>query len=121
MVRMKLLSCIITILSIYIIIEHNLQIKSFNLFIFRGQSHGAITTLLVTLAQPYTRVELEFLSIYHPNAEEIEDAKFYANNLRQHMANALKVPTSDLTFNQAKEKYAKKLKRMESIKKDKDT
>jgi len=86
-----------------------------------GQSHGAITTLLVTLAQPYTRVELEFLSIYNPNADEIEDAKFYANNLRKHMANALKVPISDLTFNQAKEKYARKIKRMESMKKDKDT
>ena len=88
---------------------------------FRGQSHGAITTLFVTLAQPYTRVEIEFLSIYHPNTDEIEDAKLYANNLRQHMANALKIPTSNLTFNQAKEKYAKKLKRMESMKKDKDT
>ena len=31
------------------------------------------------------------------------------------MANALKVPTSDLTFAEAKEKYAKKLKRMESV------
>ena len=36
------------------------------------------------------------------------------------MANALKVPTSDLTFAEAKEKYAKKLKRIESMKKDKD-
>ena len=74
--------------------------------------------MLVTLAQPYTRVELEFLSIYHPNADEIEDAKLYANNLRQHMANALKVPTSNLTFQEAKAKYARKLKRMESMKKD---
>ena len=36
------------------------------------------------------------------------------------MANALKVPTSDLTFAEAKEKYAKKLKRIESMKKDKN-
>jgi len=85
-----------------------------------GQPHGAFTTLLVTLAQPYTRVELEFLSIYHPNADEAQDAKLFGKNLRQHMANALKVPTSDLTFAEAKEKYAKKLKRMESMKKDKN-
>ena len=71
--------------------------------------------LFLTLAQPYTRVELEFLSIYYPNSDEIEDAKLYANNLRQHMANALKIPTSDLTFAEAKEKYARKLKRMESV------
>ena len=74
----------------------------------------------MTLAQPYTRVELEFLSIYHPNADEAQDAKLFGKNLRQHMANALKVPTSDLTFAEAKEKYAKKLKRMESMKKDKN-
>ena len=86
----------------------------------RGQPHGAFTTLLVTLAQPYTRVELEFLSIYHPNPEEAQDAKLFGMNLRQHMANALKVPTSDLTFAEAKEKYAKKLKRIESMKKDKN-
>ena len=71
--------------------------------------------LLTTLAQPYTRVELEFLSIYHPNSDEIEDAKLYANNLRQHMANALRIPTSNLTFAEAKEKYAKKLKRKQSV------
>ena len=87
---------------------------------FRGQPHGAFTTLLVTLAQPYTRVELEFLSIYHPNPDEAQDAKLFGMNLRQHMANALKVPTSDLTFAEAKEKYAKKLKRIESMKKDKN-
>ena len=75
---------------------------------YRGQSHGAITTLLVTLAQPYTRVELEFLSIYHPNTEEMDDAKLYANNLRQHMANALNIPISNLTLEYAKAKYAKK-------------
>ena len=32
-----------------------------------------------------------------------------------------RVPLQRLTFNQAKEKYARKIKRMESMKKDKDT
>ena len=73
----------------------------------RNQTHGAKTVLLTTLSQPFTRVELEFLSIYYPNSDEMEDAKLYANNLRQHMANALKVQTSDLTFAEAKEKYEK--------------
>ena len=66
--------------------------------------------LLATLAQPYTRVELEFLSIYCPNSDEIENAQLYANNLRQHMANLLNIPTSDLTFAEAQEKYASKSK-----------
>ena len=71
----------------------------------RNQTHGAKTVFFTTLSRPFINVELEFLSIYYPNPDEIDDAKLYANNLRQHMANALKVPTSDLTFAEAKEKY----------------
>jgi len=37
----------------------------------------------LTLCQPFTRVELEYLPVYHPNAEEKEDAKLFARNVRK--------------------------------------
>ena len=80
----------------------------------RNQPHSAKAVLFATLAQPVTRVELEFLSIYHPNDAEIQDAKLFADNVRQHMANALKVPTTNVTFAEAKEKYAKMYKKKRS-------
>ena len=73
------------------------------------------------MAQPFTHAEIEFLPVYHPSAAEIKDAKLFANNVRRLMAEALKVPTSDMTFEEVKERYAKFYKNKKLIKlKDKE-
>ena len=38
---------------------------------------------------------MEFLPVYHPNKEEKEDAKLFANNVRLRMATRLNVPMVD--------------------------
>ena len=38
---------------------------------------------------------MEFLPVYHPNEEEKEDAKLFANNVRLQMATQLNVPVVD--------------------------
>ena len=87
----------------------------------RNQPHDAKTVLWTTLAQPFTRAKIEFLPVYYPNPAEINDAKLYASNVRHLMAEALKVPKSDMTFEEAKAKYAKLYKNKKLIKlKDKE-
>ena len=73
-----------------------------------NQRHGALTVLWLTITQPFSRAELEFLPVYHPSPEEIADPKLYASNVRDVMAGALGVPTSDVTFEEVKARYGKK-------------
>ena len=63
----------------------------------------------VTLCQPFTRVELEYLPVYYPNIEEQMDAEIFAANVRTLMATKLSIPLSELTFKEA-EQQRKKLK-----------
>ena len=70
------------------------------------------------MTQLFQRVELEYLPVYHPSQAEIEDPKLFAHNVRQVMANALGVPTSDLTFEQIKERYGKYYKKKPAKKVD---
>lgn len=42
--------------------------------------------LWVTLCQFHNYCELEYLPVYTPNEEEKQDAKLFANNVRQVMA-----------------------------------
>jgi len=70
-----------------------------------NQPHGALAVILFTLSQAYSRAEMEFLPVYHPNREEIRDPKVYASNIRDVMAAALGVPTSDVTFEDVKKRY----------------
>ena len=74
----------------------------------------------LTLSQPYTRAEIEFLPVYHPSTEECADPKLYARNVRQVMASALGVPTSDATFEEAKAKFGKKKKKRRFLAKKED-
>jgi hypothetical protein len=46
---------------------------------------------------------MEFLPVHHPTAEEKNDAKLYARNVRLEMADALQIPTVNLWFEDAKE------------------
>ena len=63
------------------------------------------------MTQLFQRVELEYLQVYHPSQAEIDDPKLFALNVRKVMADALGVPTSDLTFEQIKERYGKYYKK----------
>ena len=63
---------------------------------FQGQNAGAC--LWFTLCQPVNRVTVEFLPVYRPSEEETRDPYLYAKNVRQVMADALGIPTSDHTF-----------------------
>ena len=76
-----------------------------------NQSHGAFTVLWLTLTQFYSRAEIEFLPVYHPNEQEMADPKLYARNVREVMSVALGVPTSDVTFEEAKARFGKKKRR----------
>lgn len=40
----------------------------------------------LTLVQPQSNCEIEFLPVYHPNEQEKKDPKLYAQNVRQLMA-----------------------------------
>ena len=60
------------------------------------QKHGLLAVILLTLAQPWTNVLLDFLPVYKPNSYEKEDAMLYSKNVRNFVANKLKVPVSDI-------------------------
>jgi len=86
-----------------------------------NQPHGAKSVIWTTLAQLFTRAELEYLPVYYPNTEEQKDPKLYASNVRELMASNLMIPTSEMTFEEVKSRYAKLYKNKKLIKsKDKD-
>ncbi|XP_068906492.1 lysophosphatidylcholine acyltransferase isoform X3 [Tenebrio molitor] len=63
---------------------------------------SALKLLWLTLTQPYSYCEIEFLPVYTPNEEEKRDPKLFANNVRAVMAKALGVPVSDYTYGDCK-------------------
>ena len=63
------------------------------------------------MTQLFQRAVLEYLPVYTPSQTEIDDPKLFARNVRTVMAQALGVPTSDLTFEEIKEKYGKLYKK----------
>ncbi|XP_067905577.1 lysophosphatidylcholine acyltransferase 2 isoform X1 [Heterodontus francisci] len=56
------------------------------------------TLMFLTLCQPCTNVEVEFLPVYVPNDEEKCDPFLYGSRVRSIMALALDVPITDHTF-----------------------
>ncbi|XP_034249443.1 lysophosphatidylcholine acyltransferase isoform X2 [Thrips palmi] len=60
---------------------------------------GALKLLWMTLTQPHSSCEIEFLPVYRPSEEEKKNPKLYAQNVRRIMARALDVPVSDYTYN----------------------
>ncbi|XP_051855964.1 lysophosphatidylcholine acyltransferase 2-like [Antechinus flavipes] len=62
------------------------------------QGTSAFQLLLLTLTQPYTNVEMEFMPIYVPDEEERSDPALYARRVRNVMANALQLPVTDHTY-----------------------
>ncbi|KAJ1529498.1 hypothetical protein ONE63_006271 [Megalurothrips usitatus] len=60
---------------------------------------GALKLLWMTLTQPHSSCEIEFLPVYVPSEEEKNNPKLYAENVRHLMAKALNIPVSDYTYN----------------------
>lgn len=51
----------------------------------------SLKLLWLTLVQPTSNCEIEFLPVYHPSEEEKTDPKLYANNVRKLMAKYLSI------------------------------
>lgn len=51
-----------------------------------------------TLCQLYNQFELHYLPVYYPSEEEKKNAELYGNNVRLKMAEYLKLPLSDYSF-----------------------
>ncbi|XP_067853971.1 lysophosphatidylcholine acyltransferase 2 [Heptranchias perlo] len=62
------------------------------------QGHSAAMLMFLTLCQPCTKVEIEFLPVYVPTEEEKCDPFLYGNRVRSAMAIELDVPITDHTF-----------------------
>jgi len=73
-----------------------------------NQSHGYIFSVWYLLANPINRVEVEFLPVYTPSAEEVSKPEVYARNVQKLMAEALGVPALDITFTAAYKEYCQK-------------
>ncbi|XP_028139093.1 lysophosphatidylcholine acyltransferase isoform X1 [Diabrotica virgifera virgifera] len=54
--------------------------------------------LWLTLTQPYSNCEIEFLPVYTPSEEEKRDPKLFAKNVRAVMAKALGIPVIDYSY-----------------------
>lgn len=64
-------------------------------------SDPALSTLWLlfrTMCQFYNRMEVQYLPVYYPSEEEKSDPKLFANNVRQVMARALGVPTTEHAY-----------------------
>ncbi|KAB0385572.1 hypothetical protein FD755_000528, partial [Muntiacus reevesi] len=62
------------------------------------QGFTGFQACILTLSQPFTRVEVEFMPVYIPNTQEKRDPVLFANTVRIIMANALGVPVTDHTY-----------------------
>ncbi|KAH8397821.1 hypothetical protein KR222_003345, partial [Zaprionus bogoriensis] len=72
--------------------------NKYDTFTWTWDGPGVLRLLWLTMTQFYNRCEIEYLPVYNPSPAEIADANLYANNVREVMAKALEVPTSDYSF-----------------------
>ncbi|XP_045112206.1 lysophosphatidylcholine acyltransferase 1-like isoform X2 [Portunus trituberculatus] len=92
-----------------VLIRYNNRTDSFT---WTWDGPGALKMLWVTLCQFHNYCELEYLPVYTPNEEEKQDAKLFANNVRQVMADALGVPVADYTYDDCRLMHKAKLKNL---------
>ncbi|XP_077169726.1 lysophospholipid acyltransferase LPCAT4 isoform X2 [Paroedura picta] len=59
---------------------------------------GVLKVIWLTASQLCTTVEVEFLPVYQPSAEEAVNPTLYANNVQKVMARALGIPATDCEF-----------------------
>ena len=60
------------------------------------------------LANPFNRVEIEFLPVYNPGPKEIADPELYAKNVQILMGEKLEIPATDMTYAKFYEEYCRK-------------
>ncbi|KAB0351675.1 hypothetical protein FD754_016532 [Muntiacus muntjak] len=62
------------------------------------QGYTFIQLCVLTWCQPFTRVEVEFMPVQVPSDEERSDPVLFASRIRSLMAEALKIPVTDHTY-----------------------
>uniref|UniRef100_A0A3Q1MPE0 Lysophosphatidylcholine acyltransferase 2 n=1 Tax=Bos taurus TaxID=9913 RepID=A0A3Q1MPE0_BOVIN len=62
------------------------------------QGYTFIQLCVLTWCQPFTRVEVEFMPVQVPSDEERCDPVLFASTIRNVMAEALKIPVTDHTY-----------------------
>ncbi|XP_004689583.1 PREDICTED: lysophosphatidylcholine acyltransferase 2B-like [Condylura cristata] len=62
------------------------------------QGFTAFQVLILTLSQPFTKIEIEFMPVHVPSEQEKRDPVLFANTVRIKMANALGLPVTDHTY-----------------------
>ncbi|XP_034490391.1 lysophosphatidylcholine acyltransferase [Drosophila innubila] len=72
--------------------------NKYDTFTWTWDGPGVLRLLWLTMTQFYNRCEVEYLPVYTPSPAEVADANLYAHNVREVMAKALNVPTSDYSF-----------------------
>ncbi|XP_061386793.1 lysophosphatidylcholine acyltransferase-like [Musca vetustissima] len=72
--------------------------NKYDTFTWTWDGPGVLKLLWLTMASFYSRCEIEFLPVYHPSEEEKANPNLYAKNVREVMAKALGVPTSEYSF-----------------------
>ena len=66
------------------------------------QRYQTWTLLCLTLASPYTRLDLEFLPVIQPSEDEAEDPRVYATKVRKTLGEHLNLPCSQMSYKDAK-------------------
>jgi len=61
-------------------------------------SSGAIKLIWITLCQFRTTLKVDYLPVYKPNEDEVNDASLYAENVRKTLASHFGVPTSEYSY-----------------------
>nr|XP_058899850.1 lysophosphatidylcholine acyltransferase 2 isoform X2 [Kogia breviceps] len=62
------------------------------------QGYTFIQLCVLTFCQPLTKVEVEFMPVQIPNDEEKSDPVLFASRVRNLMAEALRIPVTDHTY-----------------------
>jgi len=62
------------------------------------QGYTFIQLCMLTFCQPFTKVEVEFMPVQKPNDEEKSDPVLFAGRVRNLMAEALRIPVTDHTY-----------------------
>ncbi|KNE86455.1 hypothetical protein PSTG_20184, partial [Puccinia striiformis f. sp. tritici PST-78] len=70
-------------------------------FTWTWQGPSLMRLFWLTLAQFHSRCEIEFLPVYKPSELEKQNPSLYAHNVRNLMAKALNVPTTEYCFSDA--------------------
>ncbi|XP_050397956.1 lysophosphatidylcholine acyltransferase 2 isoform X1 [Patella vulgata] len=72
--------------------------NKFDTITWTWEGPGAFTLLWLTLCQFHNYMEIEYLPVYYPTPEDKQDAKVFANHVRDKMAECLKCPITDHTY-----------------------